>query len=637
MKSVRTVTAPDTTTHPQPPMPAVADAPGTNRPPRRRWRRAGVALLLFLATLAALSFFAKGRGYRAWVSHKYFGGPRPFAQRPSVTATRPEAYDGSVALDAFVAADVALPNAGCVIDAKTVNSGTVKLFRSADRAEIPATVNTSGAGDAVVLRPVEPLEPNTQYTFEINSGVRDTAGAAFRYYSGHFTTAAGADVVSLPVAFDKVPLPSATNEMFTSLAFGPDGRLYAATMDGRVQRFDVLPDGTLSSATTIQSLQAANRGPRLITGICFDPASGPASPVLWVSHGMLVLKEAVDWTGKISRLSGPDLSRCHDIVVGLPRAVRDHLNNQPAFGPDGALYFCQASNTAMGAPDSRWGFRPEHPITAAILRLDPSKLTNLPLDAKTKDAGGTYDPAAPGAPLTVYASGVRNAYDLAWHSNGRLYAPLNASAAGGNTPARPAATAPDRPAVAALTNVGQTLEDYLFRVEPGGYYGHPNPTRDEVVLNGGNPSAGRDPCEIPAYPVGTRPEPHWRPPVYSFGRNLAPTGVIEYRNAANFNGLLRGKLLVCRYSGGDDVLALSLGPDGEVTEAISGIEGFTRLLDPLDVVEDPATGNLYVAEFQPKRLTLLRPRRGDAAVSSRVFRQHGDGLSPKPSHAQVNE
>ena len=43
-------------------------------------------------------------------------------------------------------------------------------------------------------------------------------------------------------------------------------------------------------------------------------------------------------------------------------------------------------------------------------------------------------PFAPDAPLTIYASGVRNAFDLLFTSDGKLYAPTNGSAAGGNTP-----------------------------------------------------------------------------------------------------------------------------------------------------------------------------------------------------------
>jgi glucose/arabinose dehydrogenase len=278
----------------------------------------------------------------------------------------------------------------------------------------------------------------------------------------------------------------------------------------------------------------------------------------------------------------------------------------------------------MGAPDGRWGMRPEHLLTAAILRLDPSKVKQPPLDAKTEE-GGTYDARAQGAALTVYASGLRNAYDLLWHSNGLLYAPLNASAAGGNTPAPPDEKACGR-RVPALVDVRRTLDDTLVRVEAGAYYGHPNPLRGEFVLNGGNPTAGADPAEVPEYPVGTLPERHWRPPAYTFGKNLAPTGLIEYRNGEVFGGMLRGKILVCRYSGGDDILVLNVGPQGEVTEAISGIDGFTRLLDPLDLVEDPTNGNLYVAEFQPRRLTLLRPKAG--GVSQYVSRQPNPSTNP---------
>ena len=585
-----------------------------------------IGLVVLTAILAGAAIFSRGRGYKSWVAHRFFGAPAPFAHRPTVTATRPGAFESAFPLDGFVAADVDSPNPGSAIDPATVTPKSVRLFRQADRQEVAVAVNTSGAGDAIVLRPLDPLEANTQYTFEVNAGLRDTAGAPFKYFSTSFTSAAGAEATSLPIAFEKVALPAAEGEMFTGVTVGPDRRLYGCTMDGRVLRFDVQGDGTLSGATTIPTIQQANKGPRLITGICFDPSATAERPVLWVSHGMLALKEAVDWSGKISRLSGPNLERCQDFVTGLPRGVRDHLNNQPAFGPDGALYFCQASDTAMGAPDSKWGFREEHLLSAAILRLDVAKLSRsgatLPLDVRTEQ-GGAYDPSEKDAPLTIYATGVRNAYDILWHGNGFLYAPINGSAAGGNTPGTPPGVVKKMKCspVPALTDVRQTLDDYLFRVEPGAYYGHPNPKRGQYVLNGGNPTQAGDPEEVGAYPVGTKPDPRFRPAIYSFGKNLSPTGVIEYRNSAAFNGLLQGRMLVCRYSGGDDILVLALGGGGEVTEAISGIDGFTRLMDPLDLAEDPATGNLYVSEFQPKRLTLLRPRRGAAAISARVFRQ----------------
>jgi hypothetical protein len=45
-----------------------------------------------------------------------------------------------------------------------------------------------------------------------------------------------------------------------------------------------------------------------------------------------------------------------------------------------------------------------------------------------------------------------------------------------------------------------------------------------------------------------------------------------------------------------------------VIETIAGIDGFTGFTDPLDVLQDPKTGNLYVAEYGGRRITLLRPR-----------------------------
>ena len=60
-------------------------------------------------------------------------------------------------------------------------------------------------------------------------------------------------------------------------------------------------------------------------------------------------------------------------------------------------------------------------------------IASPPLDVQTED-GGSYDPFASGAAVTIFGQGVRNAYDLVWHSNGFLYVPTNGSAPG-NTPA----------------------------------------------------------------------------------------------------------------------------------------------------------------------------------------------------------
>ncbi len=205
-----------------------------------------------------------------------------------------------------------------------------------------------------------------------------------------------------------------------------------------ILRYTINSDGTLGNPQSITSLQGFEGGRRLITGFAFDPSfvANPAAPMLWVSNSYYAFNGAVDFTGKLTVMSGANLTTVRDAVVNLPRSYRDHSTEVPTFGPDGAIYFCQGSSTSFGAPDPVWGNVPEHLLTAAILRVDPSLLpTNHPLDVKTPDAGGSYDPFAAGAPLTIYATGVRNAFSLLWTQDGTLYAPNNGSSAGGNTPA----------------------------------------------------------------------------------------------------------------------------------------------------------------------------------------------------------
>ena len=138
------------------------------------------------------------------------------------------------------------------------------------------------------------------------------------------------------------------------------------------------------------------------------------------------------------------------------------------------------------------------------------------------------------------------------------------------------------------------------------------------MLNGGNPTPGQDPQEVTEYPVGIKPDSNWRPPAYDFGKSVSPNGLLEYQGNA-FGGALDGKILVTRYSGGKDIIVLTPGPDGNITEAITGIDGFTQFSDPLDLTEDLNTGNVYVAEYGGRQLTLLKPNPG--ATSKHVFRQ----------------
>ena len=138
----------------------------------------------------------------------------------------------------------------------------------------------------------------------------------------------------------------------------------------------------------------------------------------------------------------------------------------------------------------------------------------------------------------------------------------------------------------ALTNCRPAETDYVFDVKQGGYYGHPNPVRCEWVLNGGNPTAGTDPFQVAAYPVGHQPDRNFDlAGMYDAGLHASANGAIEYRgrpSAARWTG----KLLVVRYSAGQDIETFDVAANGTLIEPTTGITGFTGFSQPLDITED---------------------------------------------------
>ncbi|WP_347160005.1 Ig-like domain-containing protein [Pontibacter chitinilyticus] len=554
--------------------------------------------------------------------------------RPYVTAVRPADDAKDVPLDQSVSVDLQFPS-GKSLNGSTVNPNTVKLYTVAigGGSEVTGTaVNATGGGDAITISAT--LKPNTTYEFQITDQVKDGNGYAMVPFTSRFTTTS--NVPETPTDLAGVSFTESTlidntfgSDGFTSLVIGPDHRLYAATSGGKIERWDINADGTIKNHVTIAPF-GTNR--RLLIGFRFDPKATATNLIAWISHSDPVFLGAADWSGKISKvnLNNPATPQVVNYVVNLPRSYKDHSTNSIDFGPDGALYVMQGSNSGMGSPDPAWGKREERLLNAAVLRLDIARAESmgLPVDVKTGE-GGTYNPYASGAPLTLYATGIRNAYDLVWHSNGQLYVATNGSAAGSNIPGlnngevwsngQPY-TGPD---VAPLTDVRQTESDYLYRIEKGGYYGHPNVLRHEYIMNGGNPTSREDPGEVVwttdgvnyGYPVGTPTEPNYRGWTYDFGLNISPNGSIEYKSNA-FGGKLQGKLMVCRFSGGDDIIILEPGTTTpEIIKATEGIKvpGLRRpFANPLDVIEDVTTGNLYLSEYydgngdgQP-RITLLK-------------------------------
>ncbi|WP_347158075.1 T9SS type A sorting domain-containing protein [Pontibacter chitinilyticus] len=578
--------------------------------------------------------------------------PRPYviSSTPADKATNVSVNTSSIAANNLYVPEVAGYKGG--VDNATITSSTVKLLKlGTTTTEVLGVVQGTGGGDAISFSPTFALEPNTTYKFMVTDGVKSYSGAAFIPYAATFTTGAVIESGEQPLAveFSKVPMAGTLNKKYTSLVIGPDGKFYALRLDGTLERYTINhADGTLSGQQVI-SILVQKYGPRSAVGLTFDPASTATNLIAYVSHCSSGLDSAPEFDGKISRLSGANLEKEQLLITELPRSAKDHMVNSLAFGPDGALYFVQGSNSSMGSYDGTWQ-RNESLLSGTVLRVDMKKLSTvtLPLHVKTttdlnviKNAPATsmrmsdnsYNPYGSSAPLTIYASGIRNGYDLVWHTNGQLYVPANGSAAGGNTPAsvagtrRPDGTFYNGPTVPATTGV-QVQNDWLFRInplKPVGYFGHPNPMRGQYVVNRGY-------ADNPLYPTTLQADKDYRGAAFNFELNKSPNGALEYKSDA-FNGALKGKLLVCRFSGGGDIIVLEPGSmvkSPTVTSAssddkiynithsqtgagTSGLVGMSGFINPLDLVEDVTTGNLYVSEYnwnnnttRTSQITLLR-------------------------------
>lgn len=581
--------------------------------------------------------------------------PRATGQPAIVTDTIPGDGETNVCTSADITADVtfeALEGNG--VDFNTLNINTVYLYPTASGpgSKVLATYNTTGGGDAFTLSPNSNLNPNTQYTFVVTSNLKDIVGNSFVPYSMSFTTGPNDCATETPVEFTNTnPITNALKGKYASVAIGPDNRLYATMLTGKLRIFTINASGSLTLQKEVDLF-----GTRSLVGLAFDPASTPTNIILWVaSNNGMFTEEPTHFSGRIDKIVGTSIGTgsenwvLHQRITGLPRSRKDHLVNSLEFGPDGKLYVTVGSLSAMGLADATWGNQPETILAGAVLRIDTNLLEQqpvLPINVATgtyngdnnivnnygfgEIPNGFYDPQKPGAPLTIYATGVRNAYDLVWHSNGQLYVPTNGSASNGRSPAFPGGT--PTPclhringipytytglAVPQITGV-ESQDDFLFRVVQGGYYGHPNPKRCEWVLNGGNPTAGADVAEVLKYPVGVEPDVNWRGFAYNFGQHRSANGIIEY-SANIYDGALRGWLLVTRYSNGKDIIALKPGPSLDIEGEIFGIPGFTSLSNPVDLIEDKRNGNIYVVVIESEAnpdtgaIRLLKPINNNAA------------------------
>jgi glucose/arabinose dehydrogenase len=467
---------------------------------------------------------------------------------------------------------------------ETVTPAAFRLL-GPDGKPVRAEVNCDLTGGVATLTPVQQLAEGQTFTVELTDAVAGEKGGKLVPHSWKFTT--GHQKLDGP-QFKFAATEIDARGQVTTVRTGPDGHLYAADVRGVIVRYRLGKDGKPTGTETVAKLDGQQ-----IIGIGFDPKATPDTLALWVSHAK---RKAGNWAGVVSRLElpvGPNATfRRTDVIVGLP--CPEGLQHQPnhlAFGPDGRLYQSVGGVATLGG-NPNWG-AVESPLSAAVIVADVNDPKfnggKLPCDV-TAAPPTNYDPTKPDAPVTVYATGFRNALGLCWHSNGHLYTATNGNsiASGVFTP-----KADGVPAVNAMPH------ESLCRVVKGKYYGHPNPARGEFVLLGGNPTAGKDPWEVTAYPVGVKPHPDFDPAllydIRAGGGNSA-NGMCEYTG----KGELRGRLLVAYFSGGRCIQSFAFDRDGNVADERPLVDPDGRVLrfnQPLDVCVHPETGRVYLAVF----------------------------------------
>ena len=289
----------------------------------------------------------------------------------------------------------------------------------------------------------------------------------------------------------------------TSVTVADDGTIFVSERHGRVARLgDADGDGVFEEIVTWAE------PPDEVTGILATPAG-----VYISSRGRVLLARDADGDGAADEPQ--------EVVTGLPNGR--HQNNGLALGPDGKLYITNGST----CDDCNEG----NERSASILQAN-----------------------ADGSELRVYASGLRNPYDLVFDASGRLWATDNGS---------------DEPCASV---------DELNLIVDGGDYGWPY---------------GEDGCD---------PFNDGIAPTADLGLHTASTGIDVYQ-AAHFPSGYTGSLFATLWGSlafGDPTRPPSLlrivAGDGENGQPAEVEEFGTGFVHPIDVAVDH-DGTLLVLDY----------------------------------------
>lgn len=325
-----------------------------------------------------------------------------------------------------------------------------------------------------------------------------------------------------------------------SLAFDSRGRLFVGTYSGKILiLLDNDDNGTVDEVKTFA------------TGLI-----APLGLEFRANGDLFISTNVIGGAGRILRLrdtNGDDVAdEITTIVDNLP-SQGEHQTDKLKFGPDGFLYFAQGSATDNGTPVD--GRPAEVPLNAKMLRVNVD---------------------SPAPQVEVVASGLRNAFGMAFHpENNQLFA-TDIGSAEICQPPSPCAGEDLSP-----------LEEINWVVQ-GGNYGFPGCE--------GPPVAGNPAC------AGVRG------PIVTFGQHLTPTSITFYTGPQA--GDSKNQMLVTLFKhlpsrGGDlerFILTGNAATGFQATQVLPAIIDF-GLIDPgdgpVDTAIDPISGDIYSARFDP--------------------------------------
>jgi hypothetical protein len=471
------------------------------------------------------------------------------------------------------------PNSGAGAGGEQVTITGLGFFPASSVVVHWGTQNLSGASLTVTPTSINLISPpgsgTINVTVETPNGVSDTS-------TYNYTTSSAVNFTYSDLTTMAAP---------TQAEWGPDGRLYVASLDGTINAYTFSDTYTVANVQTISTIAGLSNNN--ILGIAFNPFDPPGTIKIYVAHGLIYAQGGgcftgpSPYTGQVSVLTGPGFSTAQPLITKLPVSNHDHSINGMQFDNNGDLLIAVGGNTNAGVQACAIGDLPESPFSAAILRAKTSKgagfngninYVNSGTTTINNDqvSGGSVDVQS-GVDVQVFAHGYRNPWDLVFTTKGFVFNTEN----GPNTGFGPTSTSATTQTTDANDN------DELNLAEYGNYYGHPNRNRGRYDVRQNVYRSGSA-ANIPAI----------------FNQKLATfvpstNGITEYR-ANTFGGALRGNLLAQKWNG--VTYKIVLGADGK---SVSSNSTFTTTFTTLDIVASPG-GALIGTDYTNNKLKIAK-------------------------------